>query len=127
MAPREWLQAALEAKSTRMLQAGGLSQALVEGLLSSPRYDERLAALRGHYKSRAALLLAKLPMLHSVHFTMPSGGFSVCVETELRGSDETFLRHALKRGVAFDPGCLFRPRPGADQQCPSKKSPHSAA
>ena len=51
----------------------------------------------------------QLPRLHNVRFTKPSGGFTVWVETnDCYASDEALLSAAVKNGVAFDPGCLFR-------------------
>jgi|GEM_PF-2835355 len=48
--------------------------------------------------------LARVP---GVRFTPPAGGFSIWVQTDLEGSDASWLYAALENGVAFDPGGLF--------------------
>jgi DNA-binding transcriptional MocR family regulator len=59
-------------------------------------------------------LLALLPQLPKVRFTVPVGGFSIWLEVDCGGvPDEQFLRCALKEGVAVDPGVLFRAEPEA--------------
>lgn len=99
---------ALAIKATRDLQACGLSQAMVERLLSSPEFEPRLEKLRAHYRQRCDRLVDALAHVPGLHFSMPKGGFSVWVETELPGSDASWLYAALENGVAFDPGRLFQ-------------------
>ena len=111
IAPKPWRAKLREAKARRDLQAGGLAQAMIERLLMRPGFDERLNLLRAHYRSRCERLLALLPRLHGIRFGMPEGGFSVWVETEGVENDERLLKRALARGVAFDPGTLFRAEP----------------
>ena len=65
------------------------------------------------YRARCERLLALLPRLHGIRFGLPQGGFSVWVETEGVETDERLLKRALARGVAFDPGALFRAEPRA--------------
>lgn len=106
----------LAIKARRDLQACGLSQAVVERLLSSPEYEPRLEKLRTHYQQRCMRLLNALSHIPGVRFTVPNGGFSVWLETDLPGSDASWLYTALENGVAFDPGGLFladseRPHP----------------
>lgn len=107
--PREWLKAAREAKSSRDLQASGLSQAIVEHVLNWAEFDKRLESIRKHYQHRANRLIAALRQLENVQMTSPLGAFSVWLETSCTQSDEVMLKRALDAGVAYDPGCLFRP------------------
>lgn len=108
VAPTRWRDKIRAAKARRDIHACGLAQAMVERLMSSPLFDERLDRLRSHYRQRAEALLEQLPQLRGVRFAMPQGGFSVWVETDLRGDDASLLERAVKHGVAFDPGCFFR-------------------
>lgn len=101
----------LEAKARRDLQACGLTQAVLERLLASPDYEERLDKLRAHYLMRSERMLSALTALPGCRFSAPAGGFSVWVETELEGTDAAWLYTALENGVAFDPGGLFQVDP----------------
>lgn len=103
-----------EMKARRDLQACGLSQAVVERLLGAPDFEDRLEKLRAHYCQRSERLLTALVHLPGVRFSIPAGGFSVWVETDLPGSDAAWLYTALEHGVAFDPGDLFRAHPTRD-------------
>lgn len=111
VAPRRWRTPLREAKARRDVQAGGLAQAMVERLISRGGFEERLEQLRKHYAMRCERLLELLPRLQGARFGLPEGGFSVWVETEGIESDERLLSRALARGVAFDPGTLFRAEP----------------
>jgi 2-aminoadipate transaminase len=111
VAPQRWRAQLREAKARRDVQAGGLAQAMIERLLTRGEFDERLERLRRHYAQRCEHLLELLPRLQSVRFGLPEGGFSVWVETEGVETDERLLARALARGVAFDPGTLFRAEP----------------
>ncbi len=106
--PPQWLEQILRVKSDRNLQVGGIAQAIVERLLSSGQYDERLGPLRAHYRRRAETMMGAMPAMRGAHFAMPLGGFSIWVQTELTCSDTELLQHAIDHGVVFDPGCLFR-------------------
>jgi 2-aminoadipate transaminase len=104
------LAAALEAKRARDLEAGNLSQAVVRSFLARDDFDARLAAARTFYRARAETLVDLLRRhLPGWHFREPEGGFSVFVETDVRGDDVAFLEHATRQGVNFDPGRMFRP------------------
>ena len=105
----------LAVKAKRDLQACGLSQAVVERLLGSPEFEPRLEKLRAHYRQRCERLLSSLVHIPGIRFTMPNGGFSVWIETDLAGSDASWLYTALENGVAFDPGGLFRTNPDPHQ------------
>jgi 2-aminoadipate transaminase len=98
----------LAAKARRDLQAGGLSQGVVERLIGSAQYELRLQKLRTHYQQRCERLINALSHVPGLRFEQPAGGFSVWVETDLPGSDASWLYTALENGVAFDPGGLFR-------------------
>jgi 2-aminoadipate transaminase len=104
------LAGALDAKRARDLEAGNLSQAVVRTFLARDDFDARLAAARAYYAARAGCLVDLLRRhLPGWRFREPEGGFSVFVETELRGDDVAFLEHATRNGVTFDPGRMFRP------------------
>jgi 2-aminoadipate transaminase len=111
VAPRPWRAKLREAKARRDVQAGGLAQAMIEQLVMRGDFDERLERLRRHYRARCERLLELLPRLQGIRFGLPEGGFSVWVETERVESDERLLARALVRGVAFDPGTMFRAEP----------------
>ncbi len=107
--PRTVLGAVLRAKRARDLQAGSLSQAVLATFLESDDFESRLARTRSFYARRAARLAAALARhLPSWTFTAPEGGFSVFVETDLEGHPATALVQAVRLGVSFDPGILFR-------------------
>ncbi len=113
VAPQPWRTKLREAKARRDCQAGGLAQAMIERLIAQDGFDERLERLRLHYRARSERLLELLPQLPGIRFGLPEGGFSVWVETEAVDADERLLARALARGVAFDPGTLFRAEPHA--------------
>jgi DNA-binding transcriptional MocR family regulator len=84
---------------------------MVERVMLRGDFDARLERLRAHYRERCERLLELLPRLQAIRFGLPEGGFSVWVEMERMESDERLLGRALAKGVAFDPGALFRPEP----------------
>jgi 2-aminoadipate transaminase len=110
-APPAWRGALRDAKARRDVQAGGLAQAIIEQMLSRGDFDDRLEMLRAHYRRRCTRLLELLPRLGGIRFGLPEGGFSVWLETEAVESDEQLLARALRHGVAFDPGTMFRAEP----------------
>jgi 2-aminoadipate transaminase len=116
IAPRPWQRRVRELKAAHDIQASGLSQAIVEHLMMSGTYDERLVRLRAFYSQRCDAVLALLPRIPRVRFSVPVGGFSIWVETEVKESDEALLRRALSHGVAYDPGILFRPEVGSNER-----------
>ncbi len=109
IAPKAVRAKVLALKQKHDIQACGLTQAVVERLMTSPEFEPRLQKLRAHYKQRSERLLNALSHLPNVKFSVPLGGFSVWLETEVDGSDASWLYVALENGVAFDPGGLFRP------------------
>jgi len=109
IAPKAVRAKVLALKQKHDIQACGLTQAVVERLLTSPEFEPRLQKLRAHYRQRSERLLTALSHLPNVHFSVPLGGFSVWLETEIEGSDASWLYAAIENGVAFDPGGLFRP------------------
>ena len=111
IAPEAKLEKVMEVKGRHDIQACGLSQAIVERLLGSPSFEPRLERLRSYYQQRSERLIAALSKLPGIHFRIPTGGFSVWVETEIPGSDASLLYAALESGVAFDPGELFLAHP----------------
>src|SRR5439155_8501521 len=102
--------AARNAKRDLDLQAGSLAQAVVESYLGDADYDAHLARARRLYAERAERLVRAIRRrLPRARFDPPDGGFSVWLETDITGVDEAHaLAVAVKHGVAFDPGSLFR-------------------
>jgi len=119
--PPSQLEAVRQARSDRDLMANGLSGAILERLLDRYDYDEHLKSLRALYGERCDALIDALKKVDTeLAFRAPEGGFAVWVETPMLGDDETLLACAIRCGVAFDPGCLFRPsHTGASEAGPS--------
>jgi len=113
VAPRDRREEVLERKHAADLQAGSLAQATTAALLDELDYDTHVDRARRGYAARAAVLLAALRRHAppSWRITTPQGGFSVWVEVDdADGVDEiALLDHAIRHGVSFDPGRLFRP------------------
>jgi 2-aminoadipate transaminase len=97
------------------LEVGTLAQAIVTAFLLNDDFDARLARTRVFYEARAHRLVAALRRwVPSWTFTEPEGGFSVFVQTDLDGDAARFLECAVRHGVSFDPGCLFRAVPAPE-------------
>ena len=106
--PPSFLQAARALEQEHGLQAPTLSQAMLEHLLIADRYDELLAIARRTYASRAERLVTAIRRhLPRARFAEPEGGFSVFVETGVRGDSLSLLERTITRGVTFDPGTPF--------------------
>ncbi|MGZ3423022.1 MAG: aminotransferase class I/II-fold pyridoxal phosphate-dependent enzyme, partial [Polyangiales bacterium] len=106
--PRAFLGQVLRFKHDVDLQAGSLSQAVLESFLSRDDFDARLARARKFYVARAKRMARALSRVPGLRFSMPEGGFAIFVETELAGDDRRLLELATEGGVSFDPGRLFR-------------------
>jgi 2-aminoadipate transaminase len=101
---------ALQCKRDLDLQASSLAQVIAADFLRRDRLDARLARLRRFYRRRAGRLARALTRwLPGWRFAMPSGGFSIWIETGAALDDADFLAEALRHGVSFDPGRSFRP------------------
>lgn len=108
--PPAWRAAALEAKEDADLQAGSLSQAVLERFLAVEDYDAHLRRARLRYNARSARMLEAIRRwMPGVRAYQPEGGFSIFVDTLEPGDDEQLLALAAARGVSFDPGRLFFP------------------
>ncbi|MBN8609683.1 MAG: PLP-dependent aminotransferase family protein [Deltaproteobacteria bacterium] len=106
--PPSFLEKARALKQERDLRAPTLSQAMLEHPLLADRYDELLSIARRTYASRAERLVAAIRRhLPRARFADPEGGFSVFVETGVRGDAVSLLERAITRGVTFDPGLPF--------------------
>jgi 2-aminoadipate transaminase len=120
---------ALELKRELDLMANGIGQALLERFLHENDWDARLARLRALYAARAERMMCALRRhLPSWRFAEPAGGFSLwCESPEPDQDDVALLTCAVRHGVAFDPGRLFRPmetcRPLAIRLCFSAEQP----
>jgi 2-aminoadipate transaminase len=80
-----------------------------EAFVARESFDARLAEARRFYEARAhRLARAFRRHLPSWRFREPEGGFSIYLETDLRGDDTALLEIAARHGVSFDPGRLFR-------------------
>jgi len=107
--PPRFRQRVRELKEATDLQAGTLSQIVVSDYLTRHDFAERVARLRRYYARRAERLAEALSK-HAPfwRWAEPAGGFSIWVETDSEVAETPFLRAALKEGVSFDPGSLFR-------------------
>jgi 2-aminoadipate transaminase len=104
--------AVLARKQATDLQAASLSQAVLARHLAAGDHDAHLARLRAAYARRADRLLTALRRhAPAWTFTEPAGGFSVFVDTGLRGDDVAFLATAIEHGVSVDPGHSFAAAP----------------
>lgn len=107
--PRALLDDVRRLKQAADLQAGSLPQAILEDYLRREDFDLRLARLRQFYGDRAARMEKALRRhLPGWRFERPIGGFSFWVEPDGDMNEAALLAAAIERGVAFDPGSLFR-------------------
>lgn len=111
VAPPRWNDGVRRAMAQRDGRGSGVCQAIVERLISREDYAAHLAQLRAHCGKRAEDLVSLLPQLTSVRASVPTGGCSVWLETDLHAPDVELLQRGICHGVAFDPGCLFRAEP----------------
>ncbi len=108
--PESEHQAALDIKQAADLQTASISQAALARFLSHFDYDAYVAKARKTYADRAHAMVEALHRhAPALRFPVPQGGFSIWIETDLRGDDVALLRAALADGVMIDPGTDFRP------------------
>jgi 2-aminoadipate transaminase len=108
--PPRYLQRALRHKRDLDLQANSLAQAVLEDFLLREDFDAWTERLRRFYRRRAERLAeAMAKRLPAWRFQPPHGGFSLWVETGEDADDTQLLATAIRHGVSFDPGRLFRP------------------
>lgn len=113
--PRERIAEVLAHKRAADLHTGAFAQAVLARWLERADYDELVERARNLYRARAERLVASLARrLPGWHVTVPEGGLSLWVETDLAGDDVAFLAAAIGSGVAVDPGSMFRPFPAGD-------------
>jgi 2-aminoadipate transaminase len=116
--PPQLLEKVKQTREGRDLMVNGLGEAMLERVLDTYDYDQHLENLRALYAGRCEQLSEALARLPGSSFRAPQGGFAIWLETGLLGDDATLLSCALRCGVSFDPGCLFRPgdsRRGGEQ------------
>ncbi|HEX5060814.1 MAG TPA: PLP-dependent aminotransferase family protein [Kofleriaceae bacterium] len=105
-------EAALAIKHAADLQTASLSQAALARFLATFDYDHFAGRARAAYAERASALVTGMrrhaPMLE---FTEPDGGFSIWIETDVKGDEVALLKAALAEGVMVDPGSEFRALP----------------
>lgn len=110
VAPKKFEEKLLTQKNQEDMHSNGIGQAIAAQLLEDVEaFDARLASLRMQYARRSTHLMNLLAGVEGIRFEVPTGGFSVWIETDLEARDEDFLRrgvHDFK--VAFDPGSMFR-------------------
>jgi 2-aminoadipate transaminase len=104
--------AALDIKHAADLQTASLSQAALARFLAKLDYDAYVARARAVYAQRAAAMVEGLRR-HAPGLTFhdPQGGFSIWIETDVKGDEVALLEAALAAGVMVDPGNDFRPTP----------------
>jgi 2-aminoadipate transaminase len=104
--------AALEIKHAADLQTASLSQAALARFLSNFDYDAHVAKARAVYAQRAAAMVEGLRRhAPALTFHEPQGGFSIWIETDVKGDEIALVEAALAEGVMVDPGNEFRPTP----------------
>jgi 2-aminoadipate transaminase len=104
--------AALDIKHAADLQTASLSQAALARLLMTIDYDAYVAKSRATYARKAAALAEGLRRhAPALKFNEPQGGFSIWIETDVKGDEVALLEAALAAGVVIDPGNQFRPTP----------------
>jgi 2-aminoadipate transaminase len=110
--PPAALEAVLARKQATDLQAASLSQAVLARYLAGADHDAHLARVRAAYAERAERTVAALRHhAPSWRFAEPAGGFSLFVDTGIRGDDVAFLAVAIEHGVCVDPGHTFAAAP----------------
>jgi 2-aminoadipate transaminase len=103
---------ALDIKHAADLQTAGLSQAALARLLSRLDYDAFVAKSRAAYARRAGAMVEALRRhAPALTFHEPQGGFSIWIETDIKGDELALIEAALAQGVMIDPGNDFRPTP----------------
>ncbi len=108
--PADQRARALRLKQDSDLQSAGLTQAVAEHYLAAHDFDARLVRLRRHYAARAERLLKSVRRhLPEARCEPPQGGFALWLELDESLDELALLKAALRRGVIFDPGSLFRP------------------
>jgi 2-aminoadipate transaminase len=108
--PPAWRDRATEVKHAADLQASSLGQAVLELFLERDDFDARLARARRFYRARATRLYRAVRRhLPAWHCDDPEGGFALFCEADETGDDQTLLETAMRHGVSFDPGRMFRP------------------
>lgn len=115
IAPRAHRAALLARKQAADLQTGGFAQAVLGRWLADADYDGVVARARNLYGARAERLTSALRRhLPGWHATVPEGGFSTWVETDLAGDEVDVVAAAVAHGVVVDPGSMFRAIPDPD-------------
>ncbi len=89
--------------------APALIQGLALTLFTSGIYDQHTQRMRAIYKERMDTLLGALSQLmpKDVHWSKPTGGFSLMLELPPGYSSVALLLAAIDKGVSFLPGPLF--------------------
>jgi 2-aminoadipate transaminase len=104
--------AALDIKHAADLQTASLSQAALARLLTRLDYDAYVAKARAVYAQRAGAMVEALRRhAPTLKFHEPQGGFSIWIETDIKGDEHALIEAALAAGVMVDPGNDFRPTP----------------
>lgn len=110
--PPDRLREALKHKHAHDLQANSFAQAVLAEFLAHDDVEARLARARAHYAANAARLAEALHCYAPRwRFTMPEGGFSIWVTTDIEGDDTALLERAIAERVTFDPGSQFYAAP----------------
>ena len=117
VAPKDHRADLAKQKEWANLQTSTLLQAIFTSWAIPENCDGVLIRAREFYRTHAERLVALLRhYLPDWHVVVPEGGLTLWVETNLRGSEIAFLRHALIHGVVVDAGSRFFPfRPETEQ------------
>ncbi|HKO53094.1 MAG TPA: PLP-dependent aminotransferase family protein [Polyangiaceae bacterium] len=112
VSPPRFHKELLDAKQTMDLQANSLAQTILESYLRTGEYTRHLKRIRRDYAARARKLALHVRRhLPQFRFRAPAGGFSLWLESDLRGDEEALYEAALRCGVTFDRGAPFRISP----------------
>lgn len=110
--PRALASRVLKRKQNQDLQANSLAQALLVRYLEGEHFSRHQQRARARYHRKAALLAESVRQhLPELRFQPPRGGFSLWVEGDFAVDEERLLATAIREGVSFDPGSLFRTGP----------------
>jgi 2-aminoadipate transaminase len=109
--PRSRREEVLERKHAADLQASSLAQAAAAALLDELDYDAHVERVRRAYAARCEVMVGALRRRapDTWRWVEPAGGFSVWIEVGAEVDEAALLDHAIRNGVCFDPGRLFRP------------------
>lgn len=107
----EIIQGLTRAKTGMDLCTSGLLQQLAGKILTHPKYQDHLIAMRKFYAGKCQTMLSELKNQtpHGVGWTKPQGGLFIWMELPEQIDTSILYKQALAKGVAFVPGYIFSP------------------